>query len=288
MQARLRDGYTQTEANGFNPRDASQLQELVTQMEEMSKEMQEEREDLMQIVEPVAKMIKPKTARGSQEQLAIEALEAWKRKRLLQIEKRQALLEQSFYVLKSIVCGPDEFRLLDSAKERVSTSPRRTSIMTAIQSVRNGKQSIATRDVPDFNESVSINRLLGARQISKEVPFANKPMPPNARSFSVVSASRPNAVSGTPRLNLHSLMSISAEFDGAVSTPPSGLKGDSPLASRRQTIVAEGPTSMPNYLRPTSSSSTMRNASFHIVPMPGREKEDRSASFSLFTGASPF
>lgn len=61
MEARLRDGCTQTEPNT----DPSQLQDLATQLAEMSKEMREEKEDLMQIVEPVSRMVKPKMPRGT-------------------------------------------------------------------------------------------------------------------------------------------------------------------------------------------------------------------------------
>ena len=177
------------------------VRELAKQLAEMMKDMEEEKEDLHRIAEQVNKAIRPRLPKGSQEQLAIEALEAWKRKRLLQIERRQRILEETHRALKTVLApDPIASEEVEAAQERAVGSPRRTTIVSALNNLAKRQQR------PEALDRAAMDRILGgARVMPKEVPFGGRMLPPNASHFSMISPTRPNG-GGGQLMNLHSLL----------------------------------------------------------------------------------
>ena len=243
------------------------VEEIAKQLAEMAKEMEDEKEDLKQMVDQASKAIKPKLPKGSQEALAIESLEAWKRKRLLQIEKRQRILEETYYVLKSVL-APAGYRAVEAAQQVVGSSPhRRTTIVSALHNIN--KKQHAAHLPQDPMDKAAMNRLLGARAMPQEVPFALKGLPSNAAQFSVVPPGWPNG--GGQIINLNSLLPASEQAPRAKR----GRNGNwSPMAEsqsprngkRSPGIQVFSPDAGPQIV--TSQWSLNGTCS---VPMPPRE-----------------
>ena len=92
---------------------------------EISQDMHQEREELQNLVQQMEKKsgFESKIRRRKwNDQAAIEALLLWQKKRQAQLERRQRILEECFYVLKTAIVMPMDFDV-DAADKKRASSP---------------------------------------------------------------------------------------------------------------------------------------------------------------------